>query len=403
MGKLKKFHIVYDNSSAIFYPGQIITGQVIVVLSEPMEMRGIELEYKGSADVRWTDTSSDKRDGTKTTYRTASEIYLMQSHKLFGYDDDETSPPDEQGVQETSPGKKQTLPAGEHTFRFSYTLRDNLPSSFEGEYGHVRYCCRAVIHRPWKFNSLCKMPFTVVSVLDLNQQPGATVPVTREFQKQQCCLCCTIRPLALTARIDKTGYVPGESIILNAEIENLSIRKISYSKAVLKSKITYSTRDSSITEIRNLIEVERGLIEQGYTDKWNDEPIPIPSVAPSFLNGCENINIDYYIEFVIEPIGAKLRPTVTLPIVIGTIPLKQNFSSFLPKPPKASPAVTAEFSPSAPRLPQYPDAPLPSFEECALGQVGICDDEDNEYTYGKLKYAPFYTYYNLREASVNKV
>ncbi len=34
------------------------------------------------------------------------------------------------------------LQAGQHTFPFSFILTHNLPSSFEGQFGHVRYCVK---------------------------------------------------------------------------------------------------------------------------------------------------------------------------------------------------------------------------------------------------------------------
>ncbi|KAK6047857.1 arrestin domain protein, partial [Cooperia oncophora] len=38
--------------------------------------------------------------------------------------------------------QERVLPAGEHEIPFSYTLPKSLPSSFEGEFGHIRYTCR---------------------------------------------------------------------------------------------------------------------------------------------------------------------------------------------------------------------------------------------------------------------
>ena len=62
-------------------------------------------------------------------------------------------------------------PAGRHEYPFSLALRPDLPSSFEGEYGYVRYHCKATIDKPWKFDHDTKYAFTVISHLDLNLEP----------------------------------------------------------------------------------------------------------------------------------------------------------------------------------------------------------------------------------------
>jgi hypothetical protein len=63
------------------------------------------------------------------------------------------------------------LRAGEHSFPFSMMLANNLPSSFEGQYGYVRYTVKATLDRPWKFDHEVKEAFTVLLLSDLNLDP----------------------------------------------------------------------------------------------------------------------------------------------------------------------------------------------------------------------------------------
>lgn len=67
------------------------------------------------------------------------------------------------------------MPTGKYSYPFQFQLPPNLPTSFEGEYGHVRYWVRASIEKPWKFDHMTKKAFTVVSALDLNSLPEANV------------------------------------------------------------------------------------------------------------------------------------------------------------------------------------------------------------------------------------
>lgn len=67
------------------------------------------------------------------------------------------------------------LPAGQHTFPFQLQLPQDLPPSFEGAYGYIRYWAKATIDKPWKFDQHTKRAFTVIPSLDLNQQPDIEV------------------------------------------------------------------------------------------------------------------------------------------------------------------------------------------------------------------------------------
>lgn len=67
------------------------------------------------------------------------------------------------------------LAQGEYSYPFQCQLPPTLPSSFEGEFGHIRYTVKAVMDRPWKFDSDAKAAFTVVAPLDLNTVPQAKV------------------------------------------------------------------------------------------------------------------------------------------------------------------------------------------------------------------------------------
>lgn len=74
-------------------------------------------------------------------------------------------------------GDNSILPAGSYSYPFQFKLPTNLPSSFEGVIGYVRYTMTAVIDKPWKFDHTTKAPFTVLSILDLNLEPNASVRI----------------------------------------------------------------------------------------------------------------------------------------------------------------------------------------------------------------------------------
>lgn len=64
---------------------------------------------------------------------------------------------------------------GEHIYNFEFTLPAGLPSSFEGEFGHIRYIATVVLDIPRWPNDVFQQPFTVIKPLDLNDDPELRV------------------------------------------------------------------------------------------------------------------------------------------------------------------------------------------------------------------------------------
>lgn len=67
---------------------------------------------------------------------------------------------------------------GDHKFPFTFVLPPELPTSFEGQYGFVRYTIKVTIERSWKFDHEYKFPVTVLEHFDLNRIPAVKVKKT---------------------------------------------------------------------------------------------------------------------------------------------------------------------------------------------------------------------------------
>lgn len=162
---------------------------------------------------------------------------------------------------------KITLLRGTYCYPFQFQLPENIPSSFEGEYGHVRYTVKATIEKPKRFTHVTKTAFSVIGSLDLNTIPQIDVsfffqnkmakylselmkwlfyritwfrlqaPAGMTLSKNICCLCCTSGPISALLSLPRRGYVPGDIIPVVVEIENLSRRKIASASITLKMVI----------------------------------------------------------------------------------------------------------------------------------------------------------------------
>ena len=67
------------------------------------------------------------------------------------------------------------LVAGNHGFQFDYTLPVDLPSSYEGRWGSVKYAVKATLSRPGRFDIERDAELTVSAHLDLNDDTDLAV------------------------------------------------------------------------------------------------------------------------------------------------------------------------------------------------------------------------------------
>ena len=47
MGKIQHFSINFNNERQVYYPGEQLSGNVVLVLNEPMETRAIKMDFEG--------------------------------------------------------------------------------------------------------------------------------------------------------------------------------------------------------------------------------------------------------------------------------------------------------------------------------------------------------------------
>ncbi|GFR83465.1 arrestin domain-containing protein 3-like [Elysia marginata] len=240
MGKLSLFAISLDNPAGVYYAGSMIQGHVTVQLNESMKMRGIRLNIEGKARVHWTERH---REGRHRAHRAGHRHHVHRPGHVVGNSDFRHYYGDEQyfdqdillhGIWPSQCSNTTELHQGVHTFPFQLQLPAGLPSSFEGQHGHVRYVVSCKIDKPWKFDHKTKRPFTIISILDLNSQPSYMQRLQASAEKTLCCLCCQSGPITATFSLDRQDYVPGEAIGLHADISNGSSRSMDKSYVDLK-------------------------------------------------------------------------------------------------------------------------------------------------------------------------
>lgn len=306
--KLLKFLIIFDNTSLLYFPGQFLSGRVLLELQDDTPALGLHFHVVGEGVVRVRSARQER------TYD--KESYIDFRMRLLGDPD--------QGPSVLSPGI--------HSFPFKLGLPLGLPSTFLGRYGWIQYYCKAALREPSGLIHKNHQVFIVMNPIDLNlEQPIlavsfiqsiphiATAPTSTALNQftslinfafffagisQKPFKCDIEHRLGVSCvgggivkcavSLDRGGYVPGESISVSAFVANNSKITIKSTKAALTETIEYMARNKVVqVEKRELAVIARGKIRAGGSDKWHNESLYVPPLPPTNLRGCHLINIKY--------------------------------------------------------------------------------------------------------------
>ncbi|XP_050070040.1 arrestin domain-containing protein 3-like [Anopheles maculipalpis] len=404
---LKECTIELDNPYNTYYAGQTVNGRVTFTFDSAKKIRGIVIKFAGEAETKWSETETKTDQNGKqyesTTNLTGQEEYFQIQYYLLGG----------KNAAETE------LPAGQHCYPFTCALPPTLPSSFEGEWGFVRYTVKVTLDRPWKFDQDIKMAFTVISPVDLNLNPRVKDPFKLELEKTFCCFCCASGPLNVIVHVPVTGYVSGQSVPVTVECDNASnvcVNKITINLRKLLAFHVHTPRRETKRKKEYVTSISMGPVEAGNSQTWQ-QFLQIPPLPPSNLVNCGIIDVDYDIKVAAEVSGMHSNLDGNIPIVLGTVPLE----SFQPPPPYTdNPSIQAiETDPSmlptqpvSPASPPsngaggalgwnvgdnkaYPNIPPPTFAETSYKAPTISGKNDSEFTriVGGAEYAPRYPTY----------
>jgi len=305
--KLKRFNILLDDESLLYFPGSFLTGKVLLELEDNTPATGLYFHIIGEGVVRFSSKRSNKTiasdrenyidfrmrllgDGPLTTKTDVDSIAGESCTSIESHEDGE-------GIDSNSRKQKiLVLSPGVHTFPFKLGLPPNLPSTFLGLHGWVQYFCRAVLKEPSGLVHKNQQVFIIINPIDLSNEPAnLQQPFYCEAEeKVSSSKCSSSGLISCRVRLDRGGFVPGENIIVSASIENASKLAIKKTRAILTETVEYRAKNKIVqSETRELASVERGKIAARSTDVWKKEMLHIPALPPTNLRGCHLIKIRY--------------------------------------------------------------------------------------------------------------
>lgn len=308
---VKKFeiHLEHDiDEQYQYFPGELMRGAVVLSSEDPVRVKAILVQIKGEATVSWP---SDDQNGDMFS---TSETYVDVTLTVFGTDDGG-------GVDQST----IELPGGDHSYPFEYALPPSLPSSFIGKHGGVTYIIKATLKedRPGGLGTVITTdPFLVLRPMDIasNREllQRRTVTASRRTSGLTL-LCCLFGKTVGRFSVARTGVLPGDNVIVDADVSNDSSQPIKSIHAAVVLVSTFQakklTRSNTQVVVKKADNVE---VEYGATHKWTSVQLALPSYIPeSRLDGCDMIDIAYEVRFRLEMADGS-DVTAAIPITVGT-------------------------------------------------------------------------------------
>lgn len=216
-------------------------------------------------------------------------------------------------------GLARYMDKGYHYFPFAYELPDNIPSSFIGKFGSVTYILKAVVEGDKQTDTtIATEPFLVMRKFPLSEEMSepCKIKIAKTFFSM-----CSWGKVKADIDLERTGYVPGEDICLQAEVRNHSPLRITAIQAGLLMESVYRAQ-KNIISYKQIVNKRRDNYEliEGDGRRWQNVRVNIPAYVPeTSLQCCDIIDLSYKFQFRIELSSGK-EVKEEIPITIGANP-----------------------------------------------------------------------------------
>lgn len=219
-------------------------------------------------------------------------------------------------------GQTFNIDAGSYTYTFACPIPSHCPSSFEGIYGHIRYLAKVTFIRPGASNRTTNVGFTVLKLLDLNQENKLLrEPASSEGMEYFCFM--HTKPVHMKVTLQQQGYVPGQFMLIHADVRNNSSSDCKKLMIMIYLRATYTADTPALRTVSEkilLAKREGGPVLHNCQKSYT-ESLRIPATAPTCEHLSKVVRVSYEVRIVAVMNWLMANPKVVIPITIGNVPL----------------------------------------------------------------------------------
>ncbi|XP_036454398.1 arrestin domain-containing protein 3-like isoform X2 [Colossoma macropomum] len=336
---IKELTLNYDavNETNTFTNGNIVQGRVFLEVIKEVKISFFYIKCKGDADVNWSTGGEDGRSyHAHERYFKLKQIFIQKDSKQGG----------------------NVVRPGSHVFPFSFQLPSwNLPPSFEGSYGSIKYVLEVRLYHLSGKNCTVKTKLTSVprissgGALLMCPQIAATEKKMKVFGSGSASIRTTI---------DKMGYIPGDVIKVSANVDNSSSREVKLEFS-LKQKQIFTAEGAHTSSSKTIFSVVGRHIPSGSKQTINTD-LKIPPNLELSVTNCTIIKAEYILKVrLIIPYAKDLMMEFPLVILhasqLCTLQPSVQLCGIPDESRRSNPAPQAAFGPNPP--PQAAFGPNP--------------------------------------------
>ncbi|KAL1274751.1 hypothetical protein QQF64_027565 [Cirrhinus molitorella] len=340
---IKELSVHYDpiNESNTFTSGDIVEGRVILEVTKEIKVDSFFVKLTGDAHVSWTEGSGDdeRSYSDHERYFKLKQYFIQESSKRGESEKNTTLV--------TGETYGPVIKPGSHVFPFRFQLpQQNMPPSFNGFHGWVRYVLTVKLSRPWKTSSTASAELTFV-LRNYGTNDHLLQPQSGTQDKKMKLFGSGKMSMAVTT--DKTGYMQGETIRVFVDIDNASSRdvKLKYS---LKQTQTFIAGGSTNRGHKDIVKETRDSIPSKQKSKFIVDMI-VPRDLTVTIENCRIIKVQYELKVYLD-VSFASDPEVRFPVVI--LPLEQQCPPW-----QGPPGGFQPYPPPQPSMVPYPPGELP--------------------------------------------
>uniref|UniRef100_A0A0K0EDP9 Arrestin_C domain-containing protein n=1 Tax=Strongyloides stercoralis TaxID=6248 RepID=A0A0K0EDP9_STRER len=327
---LEDCYIEVDSSNSCYRAGEIIRGNFKIILKEPLKVKFISVSLLGKAKTSWHvwETRTQRYSREQINPQLRREPYPFEAEEV--YIDEELQLCNE-----------CTMSPGTHLRSFEFKLPLDIPPSFEGTIGNIRYYIKAKIVRNWKLDHNVKHYLSIIPFMDLSASEKAKKGLVKDIFRELGFLCFKYGAININIKLAKAGFVAGELIPIHIILNNQSTKIISKVDVKLFETVQYTAERKGIqigenrsnekdkkVESRVIVNLSEEVDVTPHTENTFIKSLPIPPIVPSF-NTCCCIQVNYYIKVKLSSSNKFLNSiAVDVPILIGTEPIRDGNEKF---------------------------------------------------------------------------
>ena len=301
---LRDFSIDFDSPQLVYYPGQTINGHVQLDIDQTVDVESLIVTFLGKASTHWSESHGVGKNQLRNVDLYGKHIIVKTATCLLHANDEELG------------AMVYSLPSGSHEYQFSFSLpTENIPSTFEGEFGYIRYILKAKLLRPGK-DATVKRAVVVNELIDANNEIYASGDNGETFQESKG-FCVLLGHFHMTVDINRKCYSPGETMFINVTADNNTNRDLPELYAKLVQQTTYLTKTNSKTISKEICTIEGTPVQRKSFESWEHRALSIPATQPTTTT--KTIVIRYQVVVGVK-FSMERDPLVTVPVIIGTVP-----------------------------------------------------------------------------------